>query len=554
MKKKITNRILSIIFCSILILNLLMPIKLNANTYTQYKKTGISEFPTTYQEKLNQLYSEHPKWTFTAYYTGISWDEFISQETSVHLRNTVINSSDSLWKDSCEQTASGYACASTAILKYYSDPRNFISESGIFQFLEMTYNSSSQNEEGVKSIIASTFMNTNVTFELNGSQTTMNYSQIIMEAAKQSNMSPYSIAIKIIQEVGTNGSSSVSGNYTASDGTNYSGYYNFFNYGAYDTGDAIANGLKYAKDKGWTNQYIAIVEGAKLMATSYTNAGQNTAYFYKWDVVGTKTSELFSHQYMTNIQDPSSQAKNLFNTYAKNNLLDCTLNFIIPVFNDMPQSNNIPTTIDVTASSSYYLTGSSVRVRSNASTSGSVLSTLDKDVVVTLLEWNVGTSNGYDWAKIQLSNGTVGYIANKYLAKCNSNNISNSSIAKIDENYLIALPEKSVSQIASSLGASSFSVTKSDNSLIGNDEKLGTNYKYKINENEYTVVILGDVYADGTITSKDYMKIKNYIMGTNSLNEAELKAADVYKDNSINSKDYMKIKNYIMGTSSISIE
>ena len=57
----------------------------------------------------------------------------------------------------------------------------------------------------------------------------------------------------------------------------------------------------------WTDPYRAIVGGAKLLANSYTNAGQNTAYFYKWDVVGTtilkagqsqqiSSSKCFNHQ------------------------------------------------------------------------------------------------------------------------------------------------------------------------------------------------------------------------------------------------------------------
>lgn len=134
--------------------------------------------------------------------------------------------------------------------------KKFLGESTVFQFLEMSYNQNVHNEEGVKGIIASSFMNTEITFELNGVQTTMAYSKIIMDAKKQSGISPYSIAIKIIQEVGRDGSSSVSGTYKASDGTDYSGYYNFFNIGAYDQGNAIENGLKYAQEKdGITNTY-----------------------------------------------------------------------------------------------------------------------------------------------------------------------------------------------------------------------------------------------------------------------------------------------------------
>ena len=112
------------------------------------------------------------------------------------------------------------------------------------------------------------------------------------------------------------------------------------------------NGLKYAREKGWNNQYDAIIEGAEEIANSYTNAGQNTAYFYKWDVVGNKIlqsgktqsvsgSSMFWHQYMTNVQDPTSQSKSLYNTYAKNNILDESLNFIIPVYDSMPTEVSI---------------------------------------------------------------------------------------------------------------------------------------------------------------------------------------------------------------------
>lgn len=546
------KKILMLIFCVILIIQIIyIPHSVKASTYTQTTKTGISNFPASYQAKLNELKSLYPNWTFTAFNTGINWDEFIREETSLHLRNTVIKSSNALWLDSCGQVASGYACASTPILKYYSDPRNFLNESGIFQFLEMTYNPNSQTEAGVRGIIASTFMNTNVTFNLNGTECTMPYSAIIMEAAKQSKMSPYSIAIKIIQEVGRNGSASVSGHYVAKNGTVYDNYYNFFNYGAYDTGDAIANGLEYAKANGWTNQYISIIEGAKKMANSYTNAGQNTAYFYKWDVVGTELSQLFKHQYMTNIQDPSSQAKNLFNTYAKNNLLNSSLNFIIPVFNNMPESNNLPTTIDTTLPNSYYLTGSDVRLRQAPTTSASILGTLKKNEVVTVLEFNVGTANNLQWAKVQLSNGNVGYIANKYLAPCN--NGAGNKIAKIEGKNLVAIPGKTIAEIASSLSVTNYSVRAGDLRPLQSNYPLTTGDKFTINGTEYEVVVLGDIYADRVIDARDYMKIKNHIMGISQLNEIEQKASQVHADGVIDARDYMKIKNHIMGISSITM-
>ena len=96
-------------------------------------------------------------------------------------------------------------------------------------------------------------------------------------------MPEYHLAARIRQEQGAGKSASSTANGTY---TGYKGYYNFFNYGAYDTGNAVTNGLIYAKNHGWSNQNIAIVNGAKLLANDYMLAGQNTAYFYKWDVVG----------------------------------------------------------------------------------------------------------------------------------------------------------------------------------------------------------------------------------------------------------------------------
>lgn len=242
---------------------------------------------------------------------------------------------------------------------------------------------------------------------------TMKYSEIIMKAAEQSGISPYSIAIKIIQEVGTRGSGSVSGTYPG-----YEGYYNFYNWGATDGNNAIEKGLIYAKAQGWNNQYTAIIEGAKKLADSYTNVGQNTAYFYKFDVIDDVSTGLFWHQYMTNVQDPSSQAKNLYNTYTKNNILDSALNFIIPVYDNMPANNLLPTTIDTSAPSSYYVNGTDVQFRSEPTISSAHKATLAKNETVTVIELNYANNNGYTWAKVKRANGAEGYIANIYLTKC----------------------------------------------------------------------------------------------------------------------------------------
>ena len=398
-----------------------------ATTYTQTLKSGISSFPKEYQTALKKIQTIHPNWNFEAYYTGIPWNTVVLNETASHGRNRVHKSSDASWKCSCGNVASGYACASEGIIKYYLDPRNFLNEINVFQFLEISYNASIHNRAGVQSAVKNTFLNQTITYKKDGKSYKKAYVDIILDAAKASNMSPYSIVTKIVQEVGSQGSSSVSGTYKG-----YEGYYNFFNLGAYDTGNAIVNALKYAKDRGWDNQYDSIVEGAQQIANSYTNAGQNTAYFYKWDVVGTSilkvgktqkvsSSSFYWHQYMTNVQDPTSQSKSLYNTYASNGILEKKLNFIIPVYDSMPGTSGMPSGFASGTKDLYYVNCTDgLRVRGSASTSGEVLASLNKNAQVQMLVKNYKQADGFVWDEIKMANGKKGYAADKYLMAVNA--------------------------------------------------------------------------------------------------------------------------------------
>ena len=341
-----------IVFVLIICLILSIPYIANAAQYYQTVSSGIAAFPESYQTKLKELSAKYPNWKFQAYYTGIPWDELLEKERgddSIR-RNRVSANSELTWKHQCEdpiEATEDYLCASDAIVAYYLDPRNFLNEQNIFQFVETSYNEQQQTASAIEQSVKGTFLDNTITCkDFNGNDVTMSYSQIIVEAAKESNVSAYYIKSKIIQEVGVNGSGSVTGTYPG-----HEGYYNFFNYGAYDTGDPIANGLVYAQQQGWDSQYKAIVGGAKLIGKQYIDAGQNTPYFNKWDVVGTKIlqdgqsqtvqeSDMFAHQYMTNIQDPTNQSYSYYDLYSQN--LNSDITFIIPVYDDMPASNPMP--------------------------------------------------------------------------------------------------------------------------------------------------------------------------------------------------------------------
>lgn len=574
-KRISSKKIGMIIICLIIILsNLFIPYKTYATSkYTQTVKSGVENFPKEYQEYIKKLKEAHPNWSFDAYYTGISWNELLANETD-HGHNRVIKTADELWKCSCGNIASGYACASSGIIAYYLDPRNFLDDVSIFQFLEISYNSNVHNLSGVEKSVKNTFLDNTITFNLDGKEKKMSYAEIILEAAKESNMSPYSIRTKIIQEVGSKGSNSITGKYEG-----YEGYYNFFNYGAYDAGNAIVNALEYAKKAGWDNQYTAIVEGAKLLANSYTNAGQNTAYFYKWDVVGNSilTSEntqsfndksyFFKHQYMTNVQDPKSQSKTLFNLYANAGILDENLNFVIPIYDNMPEKAvGLPSKIDQTEDKLIYIVTDSdgINVRKEPTTSSNKLCSIPKDTKIIVLEKNAATANGYIWYKIQLENGVIGYVASDYIEYYSGNDDkkpnetpTESKKVKIDkeQSNIVVIPEVTGKIISEELNIKNYTIIDLKQNKIKDDELVGTGYKITdTDKNEiYTIIKLGDVNGDGIVKATDYMKIKNYIMNVSELDKYQKEAADVNKDGNVKATDYMKIKNFIMGNSNIEL-
>ena len=162
------------------------------------------------------------------------------------------------------------------------------------------------------------------------------YVDIIMDAAAQSGVSPYVLAAMILQEQGTNGGSPlISGNYSG-----YPGYDTFLNVEAYPAGSmsAIQTGLRYASQSGsygrpWNTVEKSIIGGAQNYGDNYVKAGQNTFYLKKFNVQG---SNLYKHQYMTNIQGAASEAERLSKAYSS--VKDSALEFQIPVYNNMPET------------------------------------------------------------------------------------------------------------------------------------------------------------------------------------------------------------------------
>ena len=132
-------------------------------------KLSAQGFPESYKDGLRQIHAQYPNWTFTVVKTGLDWSTVIQNE-GVLGRNLVHTNSISSYKsladgaynwDSGTWTGfdgSTWVAASTEIISYYMDPRNFLDEVNIFQFLDQSYNASLHTKEGLQSMLKGTFM------------------------------------------------------------------------------------------------------------------------------------------------------------------------------------------------------------------------------------------------------------------------------------------------------------------------------------------------------------------------------------------------------------
>ena len=113
-----------------------------AQTRENYS-SKINSYPG-YAELINILKTSHPNWNFKILYTGLDWNQVIKNETTAyHGRNVVPASKTSAWKCSvCGNTPRGgssWRCASEVAVAYYMDPRNWLNDAYVFQFLSLAY-------------------------------------------------------------------------------------------------------------------------------------------------------------------------------------------------------------------------------------------------------------------------------------------------------------------------------------------------------------------------------------------------------------------------------
>ena len=560
-------------------------------------------FPSDYAAKLAVLHAIHPNWNFAPSFTGgvvggMDFMTAVKGEASVVSRNVIQTSNNSLkstadgaykngvWLD---LAGKGWHAASEQTISFYLDSRNFLDESHIFMFENLGYNPATQTESAVDKILNGTFMARNKPFTCGASSYGCalgdhNFTETFMNAGINRGVSPVHLASRVRLEQGTGGSTlSLGGGYNGQ----FVGYYNFFNIGASGKTDSevIINGLTYAKNRNWNNQYISIYDGSSLISTNYIGRGQSTGYYQKFNTI---VKPLYGNQYMQNIRAPYQEAYSTYTSYYNNhgNLSEwdnAVYDFLIPVYSNMGSY----TTLDVSQNGDSTLKSLSVtncklnpsflssayeyncyvkkdvasvtvsaeatNPNSKLSNPGTVRLNSDEERVNVVVTAPNGMSSTYVIYVHRIE--TDGYSPREVL---NNVGIMTSDNFAFNLDYNGATEDEIKSEDVSNI------ISKITNTHHFADVKVyeanGTEIKSGATKTgqvitvtnagvteSFNLVIYGDATGDGLIDIRDLLVLQRDIVGASKLAGPYLKAANVNKDNTLDIRDLLLVQKHILG-------
>ena len=498
-----------------------------------FEKEMISKgFTESYLPYLKALHEKHPNWNFKAVRTNIDFDTAVTNESYGEI-SLVDGTDESLrskeWpyyqNGAFRQIEPGWYVASRDTVSYYLDPRNFLSEEYIFMFEDIKYNASIHTEDAVRGVTKGTFLNTN------------EYLDILMKTARTYNISPVYIASRIRQEKGSSDSISTTGEAftyevdnnclnnlgyasnpdswnalnSCGSGRVYSGIYNYFNIGAYGSykspqirGLIWANGGFDASvttyNRPWNSKEKAIMGGVNYIVGAYVNNGQNTLYYQKFNVAPDAVYPTYTHQYMTNIRAASSEAYSTYKSYRDNDLLGNSYEFLIPVYNNMPNDNEVILPDDEDK---------------------------EEEIVTTP---NIDVNTGVVGAGFKIDGDVISNIS------FNTNvDVINSKLSSVNANL------KVTSYLDRYGNKASGNVGTGDTLVITN----GSTTK------SYKVVIYGDNNGDGKVSILDLLRVQKDILGSSSLSTYDKKASDTNRDGKIDVVDLLRVQKQLLGNNVI---
>jgi beta-N-acetylglucosaminidase len=541
-------------------------------------------FPESYCPYLSYIHSIHPNWTFTAKKIDATFDEVVSNEEN---KNCLASTNTSYVSTDTVCDAGGYYFVNQTVNAYFLDPRNFLLEKTIFMFENLTYNEVTSSRANVTSILGSdSFIVTDK--DTDGTS----YLDYYLDAGKTYNVSSVHLASRTKQEgasVSTYGP--VTGTVTSTleeygNRTLY-GYYNFYNIGATNGSYPQLRGLAYAAGynrtstvistsfgRPWDSRKKAIYGGASYISSGYISNGQYTLYFQKFNTnKGESTNTLYAHQYMSNILSPYSEGHSVKKTYAENGALGLDYNFVIPVYNNMPDSTsqagslskdnsaasiNIDGNLisgfdtDILEYTIYFVdTKTEVSVTATANSSSAtiegtgVIKLPNEDNVVTIKvtaqsgdvrTYTINIKRVKDTTTVEEVIQKLG-VKNKdsYLYGMSAGTDSSTIIASVQK----ISPTAEITVMDANGNKKSGALVTGDKVVIKTLTSASTTFEIAIN---------GDVNGDGVVDIKDLLRVQKHLLGTVNLSGVTSVAADDNYDGKINVQDLLRIQKSILGS------
>lgn len=543
------------------------------------KKQG---FPSSYIPFLTYLHQKHPNWKFETVNINKKFNDVIDNEKN---KNYIQTSEERYRANNKVKENPSWYTASTPIVAFLLDPRNYLTETNIFAFENLKYDETTQTKEVVKSIFSGTYLSSD------------EYVNYYIKYGKEYNISPVHLASRSIQEgMGKETYAAVSGTATSTGGLKYrnknlDGYYNFFNIGAYQddyTNSAVTRGVASAAGyvgsydgTPWNTREKAIKYGSKFIADGYISKGQDTMYFQKFNTKDGAYYPSYTNQYMTNIIAPASEALDTFDAYSDMKYLDNAFTFLIPVYKNMPEeftshppygdTNNELESIEVDGNKitgfdsdvinyEYFASKDTKEVTIKAvAKSTKALVTGDGKITLTDNETTVNI-------KVQSEVGNVKtYVIKIKKQDSSKEEENNKNVNEILKNVDVKINNDYMSGITKGTTASNLNdiikkeepdvkitIVDKDNKDVSGTLKTGDVIviESKVDKKTYTISIKGDVSGDGKITIYDLLLTQKHILNKQSLNGAYNYAADVNNDGKITIYDLLLIQKYILGKAS----
>ena len=359
-------------------------------------------------EAVDNLTSKHPNWEFEVLYTGLDFytavqGEYEYDNRKANLVYTPTYKGD--WIAPNPYVSGTWASASYNGIAYFMDPRNFLNEVDAFQFVDLAdYANSGATLASIQYQVNGTFLN--------------NFAEDVRVSCERQNVNPYYIIARLFQEQGKDGSATI-----YMDGGDGKLYFNPFNIGAV-VGNDVATALAKAKAMGWDSMQKGIEGGIKFVKEGYLDAKQNTLYLNKFDVNPNSPGGFYTHQYMQNLSAAYSEARIFRGAYVDTGTLDNKIKFIIPVYENMPQTPapkptgeggstepDGPTITDKGPMSvKVFDVSTTLKIRTGPGAKYGEIERVTNGTVLLSIE---RLSNG--WQKVITPSGNVGYASGSYL-------------------------------------------------------------------------------------------------------------------------------------------